>query len=214
MRAVTGLLILVFSISHAHEGHDDNLHQPSVIEKGKLTGKDQVVYLDAGAAIQWNGLKLKRKISDLNQVIYQFNDEIKEQTEPATPTVITAAAKPDEKPAFVAPAPQPESVNDDDVNAARNAYIKSVHQELKRNHRYPKMAERNGISGEVKVEIKFDKDGNMLSSSVIESSGNAALDEGALATVKRSNFKQYMKQILIGHIDTITVPIVFSLASN
>ena len=136
------------------------------------------------------------------------------QTEPATPTVITAAAKPDEKPAFVTPAPQPESANDDDVNAARNAYIKSVHQELKRNHRYPKMAERNGISGEVKVEIKFDKDGNMLSSSVIESSGNAALDEGALATVKRSNFKQYMKQILIGRIDTITVPIVFSLASN
>ena len=84
MRAVAGLLILAFSFGYAHEGHDDNLHQPSVIEKGKLVGKDQVVYLDAGAAIQWNGLKLKRKISELNQVIYQFNDEIKEQNEPAT----------------------------------------------------------------------------------------------------------------------------------
>lgn len=82
MRAVAGILILVFSFSHAHEGHDDNLHQPSVIEKGKLTGKDKVVYLDAGPAIQWNGMKLKRKISELNQVIYQFNDEIKEQNEP------------------------------------------------------------------------------------------------------------------------------------
>ena len=83
MRAIIGLFFLVFSISHAHEGHDNDLHQPSVIEKGKLTGKDKVVYLDAGATIQWAGLKLKRKISDLNQVIYQFNDEVKEQGEPA-----------------------------------------------------------------------------------------------------------------------------------
>ena len=83
MRAITGLLILLFSISHAHEGHDNDLHQPSVIEEGKLAGKDKVVYLDAGAAIQWAGLKLKRKISDLNQVIYQFNDEVKEAGAPA-----------------------------------------------------------------------------------------------------------------------------------
>ncbi len=83
MRTVTGLLILVFSFSHAHEGHDDNLHQPSVIEKGKLIGKDKVVYLDAGVTIQWAGLKLKRKISEQNQVIYQFNVEVKDQVEPA-----------------------------------------------------------------------------------------------------------------------------------
>jgi periplasmic protein TonB len=136
------------------------------------------------------------------------------QAEPQVPVVIAATPKMDEKPAFVAPTPQPEAVTEEDIGTARNAYIKSVHQELKRNHRYPKMAERNGISGEVRVEIKFDKEGNVVSSSVIESSGNASLDEGALATVSRSNFRQYMKKILVGHIDTIIVPIVFTLASN
>ena len=136
------------------------------------------------------------------------------QAEPQVPVVIAATPKMDEKPAFVAPTPQPEAVSEEDIGVAKSAYIKSVHQELKRNHRYPKMAERNGISGEVRVEIKFDKEGNVVSSSVIESSGNASLDEGALATVSRSNFKQYMKKILIGHIDTIVVPIVFTLASN
>lgn len=133
------------------------------------------------------------------------------QSEPQVPVVITTTPKAEEKPTFVAPATQLETVSEEDINAAKNSYIKSVHQELKRNHRYPKMAERNGIAGEVKVEIKFDKEGNVISTSILESSGNASLDEGALATVKRSNFKQYMKQILVGHIDTITVPIVFSL---
>ena len=136
------------------------------------------------------------------------------QAAPQVPVVIAATPKIEEKPVFVAPTPQPEAVTEEDIGAARNAYIKSVHQELKRNHRYPKMAERNGISGEVKVEIKFDKEGNVVSTNVVESSGNASLDEGALATVSRSNFKQYMKKTLIGHIDTIIVPIVFTLASN
>ena len=136
------------------------------------------------------------------------------QIEPQVPVVIAATPKTQEKPVFVAPTPQPEPVTEEDIGAARNAYIKSVHQELKRNHRYPKMAERNGVSGEVRVEIKFDKEGNVVSTNVVESSGNASLDEGALATVSRSNFKQYMKKILVGHIDTIVVPIVFTLASN
>lgn len=136
------------------------------------------------------------------------------QIEPQVPVVIAATPKAEEKPIFVAPQPQPEPVSEEDIGAARSAYIKSVHQELKRNHRYPKMAERNGISGEVRVEIKFDKEGNVVSTNVVESSGNASLDEGALATVSRSNFKQYMKKILVGHIDTIVVPIVFTLASN
>ncbi len=136
------------------------------------------------------------------------------QAEPQVPIVIAATPKAEEKSVFVAPTPQPEPVTEEDIGVAKSAYIKSVHQELKRNHRYPKMAERNGISGEVKVEIKFDKEGNVISANVVESSGNNSLDEGALATVNRSNFKQYMKKILVGHIDTIIVPIVFTLANN
>jgi periplasmic protein TonB len=138
------------------------------------------------------------------------------QAEPQVPKVIAlepkpAEAKPEEKPAFVAPTPQPEPARDEDVGAAKSAYKQSILKELRRNHRYPKMAERNGISGEVKVEIKFDDEGNVIATNIVESSGNSVLDDAALATVARSNLKQYMKKALVGHLDTLIVPIVFTL---
>jgi periplasmic protein TonB len=136
------------------------------------------------------------------------------QPEPQLPKVIAVTPKPEEKPVFVAPTPQPEPTNEEDINAARSAFKKSVRQELKTNLRYPKIAERKGISGEVKVEISFDKEGNVISANIVESSGNDSLDEAALDTVKRTNIKQYMKKILAGHVDTITVPIVFTIANN
>lgn len=138
------------------------------------------------------------------------------QTEPQVPTVIAVEPKPaeskqEEKPVFIAPAPKPEPTSDEDVGAAKSAYKQSILTELRRNHRYPKMAERNGISGAAKVEITFDAEGNVIATNIVESSGNNVLDEAALATVARSNLKQYMKKVLLGRIDTIIVPIVFTL---
>ena len=138
------------------------------------------------------------------------------------PTVITAAPKPELPATFTAPptppAPTPEPpkvvVAQEDINSAKSAYIASIQKELQRNHRYPKMAERNGIQGIAKVEIRLDKQGNIISANIIESSGSTVLDDGALATVKRSNLRQYMKEILYGHLDTVVVPIAFTLAPN
>lgn len=80
MRAVVFLILFLFSFAQAHEGHDDDSHPPAAIENGKLKGNDDLIYLDAGAYVTWAGQKLKRKVSESNQVVYQFNDELKDLT--------------------------------------------------------------------------------------------------------------------------------------
>ncbi len=79
MRSVVFILLLFTSVVRAHDGHDHGI-EPGAIENGKLTGQDNVVYLDAGPHVEWAGQKLKRKISESNQVIYQSSDELKEST--------------------------------------------------------------------------------------------------------------------------------------
>ena len=140
------------------------------------------------------------------------------QSEPPTPPkVIAVEPKADAPPAAIkVPPPPPEppkktEPNDNEINAARDAYTQNVQSELRRNHRYPKIAVSRGIQGEVKLKISIDKEGNVTSVMVLESSGNASLDEGAIATVKRSNLKQFYPEILHGRNYEFTTPIVFTL---
>ena len=138
---------------------------------------------------------------------------------PAPPTIITAAPKADTSAEIKVPPPPPElpkkvEPNDSEINAARDAYTQNVQSELRRNHRYPKIAESRGIQGEVKVKIIIDKEGNVSNVTVLESSGNASLDEGAIATVKRSNLKQFYPEILHGRSYEFTAPIVFTIAER
>ena len=140
------------------------------------------------------------------------------QTEPP-PAVITATQKVDAPSEIKVPPPPPDppkktEPNDSEINAARDAYTQNVQSELRRNHRYPKIAESRGIQGEVKVKIAIDKEGNVSNVTVLESSGNASLDEGAIATVKRSNLKQFYPEILHGRSYEFTTPIVFTLTER
>lgn len=104
--------------------------------------------------------------------------------------------------------------NDNAIRAAQRAYQDSLVKELKRNHRYPKIAARRGIQGIVMVLISIDKEGNVIDISILESSGNASLDKGAIATVKRSNLKQFYPDILRGTDFKITTPISFTLKNS
>ncbi|MEQ1598264.1 MAG: energy transducer TonB [Methylotenera sp.] len=137
---------------------------------------------------------------------------------PPPPTVITAAPKVDAPPVITVPPPPPEppvntEPNEDEINSAKAAFTESIQNELRRNHRYPKIAAARGIQGEAKVSIVLDKEGNLVSATIIESSGNDTLDEGAIATVKRSNLKKLYPSILRGRTYTVTVPISFAIAN-
>lgn len=134
-----------------------------------------------------------------------------------TPNIITATPKVDAPPVITVPPPPPElpntGPNEDEINAAKATFTDNVQTELRRNHRFPKIAEKRGIQGEAKVKIVLDKEGNVVSVTVVESSGNDSLDQGAIATVRRSNLKKFYPTILQGRTYEITVPISFIIAN-
>ncbi len=77
MRSLIYSIFFIFSYVQAHKGHNDG-HPPAAIENGKLTALDKISYLDAGADVQWLGQKLKRKITETNQIVYQYSDIAKD----------------------------------------------------------------------------------------------------------------------------------------
>lgn len=142
--------------------------------------------------------------------------------ESPTPPVIAAKptvseAKPE---VIVPPAPQtppPEPVksgpSEGEIEAARNAFKEAAQREIQKNLRYPRIAQDRGIEGITKLRINFDDHGNITGIEVVESSGNRALDDGAISTAQKSQFKSLFNDLLRGRLKTITVPVSYKLAS-
>jgi protein TonB len=108
---------------------------------------------------------------------------------------------------------EPNQPSQDDINTARGAYVRNVENELKRNHRYPRVAIQRGIQGEVKVKIAINNEGAVISATVQESSGSNILDEAAIATVNNSNLKQFYPDILRGRDYEFTTLIKYTLTN-
>jgi periplasmic protein TonB len=69
--------------------------------------------------------------------------------------------------------------------AASNAYASLVYGHLQRFKSYP--ASANGASGQAVAEFVLSRTGSVLSARIVRSSGNAALDAAALASVRSAN---------------------------
>jgi len=142
-----------------------------------------------------------------------------------SPAPAVIAAKPsvsEAKPEVVvtppAPPAPPEPVkasgpSEGDIDAARNAFRSAAHRELKKNQRYPRIAQDRGIEGDVKLSISIDDHGNITNIEVIESSGNKAIDDAALAAAQKSQLKPHFHEILRGRINNIIVTVSFKLSS-
>lgn len=142
-----------------------------------------------------------------------------------SPAPAVIAAKPsvsEAKPEVVvtppAPPAPPEPVkasgpSEGDIDAARNAFRSAAHRELKKNQRYPRIAQDRGIEGDVKLSISIDDHGNITNIEVIESSGNKAIDDAALAAAQKSQLKPHFHEILRGKINNIIVTVSFKLSS-
>lgn len=143
--------------------------------------------------------------------------------ESPTPPVIAAKptvseAKPEVVvPAPAPPAPPPEPVkagpSEGDIEAARNAFRNAAHRELKKNQRYPRIAQDRGIEGDVKLSINMDDHGNITGIEIVESSGNKAIDDAAISAAQKSQLKQHFTEILRGKINNIIVTVSFKLSS-
>jgi protein TonB len=82
---------------------------------------------------------------------------------------------------------------------------------LERNKRYPETAQSRREQGVAQVFFSLDRQGRVLESRVVRSSGANALDEEALALLRRAQpFPPPPRELAGDHID-LTVPIRFNL---
>jgi periplasmic protein TonB len=94
---------------------------------------------------------------------------------------------PQPAPAPVAPAPittAPPRQHASRVEIA--TWHSSISKQLERNKSYPPAAQKRGETGVAELAVSMDREGRVLSSEIVKSSGSAALDQEALATVRRA----------------------------
>ncbi|MFD1123085.1 energy transducer TonB [Methylophilus flavus] len=144
--------------------------------------------------------------------------------EAPAPAVITAkptasesksevVVPPPAQPAPPAEPPKATGPSEGDIEAARNAFRNAAHRELKKNQRYPRIAQDRGIEGDVRLKINIDDHGDITGIEVVESSGNKAIDDAALAAAQKSQLKPHFNEILRGKINNIIVTVSFKLSS-
>jgi len=133
------------------------------------------------------------------------------------PPVIAAAPKAEVTPTFVAPAPvvaKPEppkpTVNQADLDSARNQYGGALSREIAKHINYPGIAKMRGWQGVVEIDFQLDGNGKILSQKIRTSSGFEVLDKQALEMVKKSNFPT-PPEVLKSNAFNVTVPVSFRL---
>jgi protein TonB len=81
---------------------------------------------------------------------------------------------------------------------------------LERNKRYPPSAQARREQGVVQLSFSLDRKGNVVASSIVTSSGSSALDEEAMALVRRAQPFPPPPMELAGEQVNLTVPIRFN----
>lgn len=108
----------------------------------------------------------------------------------SVPTVVETAKAP-----AAAPVPPPVNVEKEFLNA----HLGEIRGLLLQNLKYPKMAQKLKMQGEVRVAFTLDTDGSVGNIKVIESSGFEILDEDAAALIEKtaSKFPKPSKSVRI-----------------
>ncbi|MGZ8251610.1 MAG: TonB family protein [Methylophilaceae bacterium] len=138
------------------------------------------------------------------------------EAKPQQPAVMATEAREDAKPAFVAPASQPEAPKpaappQQDVSDARNQYGDMLTRQIAKYKQYPRIAQMRGWEGSVVLELQLDANGNLTSSRIYQSSNREALDQQALEMVKKASPFPLPPAALRGRSFSILVPVSFKL---
>lgn len=92
---------------------------------------------------------------------------------------------------------------------ALNAYASKIRSKLNRLKKYPPTAASKKVGGVVTVNFTVNRQGAVISSRMVKSSGNAALDQEAMALLKRCSPFPPMPKELSQNTLNLTVPISF-----
>ncbi|OEF51682.1 ferric siderophore ABC transporter substrate-binding protein [Enterovibrio norvegicus] len=76
--------------------------------------------------------------------------------------------------------------------------------------KYPRIAKRKGMEGNVLIEVWLDEDGNQTKQNILQSSGFNELDDAALKAVKKWHFNGYKNDgVALAH--RVRIPVRFNL---
>ena len=84
-----------------------------------------------------------------------------------------------------AAAAQDKSISEREQDAIQS-YLGFVLQELESHKRYPKAAERRGLSGQVVLRFTVRQDGEILNPEIVKVSGHDSFGDAAKRTLKRA----------------------------
>jgi len=133
----------------------------------------------------------------------------REEPRPPAPTTSAPQVVPDEvAPMAEAPTPTPTPRN----SAGVVKWMAQISAALERNKRYPPKSEARREQGTAQVRFTLDRQGRVIESRLVRSSGAAALDEEAMALLQRAQpFAPWPpKEFASDRVD-LTVPIRFNL---
>lgn len=92
---------------------------------------------------------------------------------------------------------------------ARQLYISQLLKKIRANTRYPQRANERGQSDSLRIALAIDRQGNIISSSLVQESQYPQLNEAALAAIKKSTPLPPMPVTLTEPSFELTVPITF-----
>jgi protein TonB len=134
----------------------------------------------------------------------------RQEPRPPAPTTSAPQVVPEETAAIpAAPAPGPIAPKNSPSAVKWRNQISAL---LERNQHYPVAAQSRREQGIAQVSFSLDRQGRVIDSRIVRSSGAAALDEEALALVRRAQpFPPPPKEDYTGERVDLTVPIRFNL---
>jgi len=149
----------------------------------------------------------------------QVEEKIEEKVDvPPAPVPPVAALpppepiKPQPSPAPVAPAPLTTAPPRAHASAAQvRSWYSSIVKQLERHKSYPPAARNRGETGEVELAFSIDREGHVLSSRIVRSSGYPALDQETMTTVRRAAPFPTPPNGLDGQKFDFTVPVKFNI---
>lgn len=92
-----------------------------------------------------------------------------------------------------------------------NNYSNQLRTHIAKHKKYPRIAQRRKMQGEVVVEIQIGGDGSLVSKRIEKSSGYKVLDKEGMNMMEKSKPFPVPPDTLRGSVTTVVVPIAFNL---
>lgn len=146
--------------------------------------------------------------------VYEPLPPVAPTPEPVIEPIPEPIAEPEPAPVVEAPPPAPAGPTLAEIDAAKGKYKRMLLAAMNKHKKYPRIAKNRGWQGKVIIQFNLDRNGNILSKKVIQTSGHNALDKAAIKMAEKAAPFPRPPSVLQGDSFNIKVPVPFKLKSS